>query len=152
MYLPESAATALTGRVAKWLRPSGVCALAEFCNYRHIHLHPPSVYLPTIAEALFQAVADARGCNPQIGNALPGLLQGAGPGVEIQVVTKAIRGTTPEWRRPGALFRRYLPALVTEGYLTNKVLDAFFLERNARSQDRDALFFSSPVMVMVGRR
>jgi hypothetical protein len=138
--------------VARWLKPSGVCALAEFCNYHHIHLHPPSVHLPAIAGALFQAVAGARQCNPEIGNALPGLLHRAGLCVELHVVTKAIRATTPEWRWPDALFRRYLPTLETEGYLTREVLDAFFLDWDARSQDPDALFFSSPMMEVVGRR
>ena len=38
MYLPEATVKSLIDRMAKWLRPGGVCALTEFCNYRHIHL------------------------------------------------------------------------------------------------------------------
>jgi hypothetical protein len=45
----ERAVEPLVGRVVRWLRPSGVCALAEFCNYRHIHIHPPSAHLPAVA-------------------------------------------------------------------------------------------------------
>jgi ubiquinone/menaquinone biosynthesis C-methylase UbiE len=41
MYLPEKAVEVLTGRVARWLRPSGICVLAEICNYRHLYIHPP---------------------------------------------------------------------------------------------------------------
>jgi len=152
MYLPESAAAALMGRVARWLRPSGACALAEFCNYHHMHLHPPSVHLPAIADALFHAVAGDRRCNPEIGNALPGLLHGAGLSVELHVATKAIRATTPEWRWPDTLFRSCLPPLEAEGYLTRDVLDAFFLDWDERSLDPNALFFGSPVMELVGRR
>jgi ubiquinone/menaquinone biosynthesis C-methylase UbiE len=57
MYLPEAAVKPLIGRIANWLRPGGVCALAEFCNYRHIHIHPKSKYVCEIAAALFRAVA-----------------------------------------------------------------------------------------------
>ena len=56
MYLPETTVKALIDRMAKWLRPGGACALSEFCNYRHIHIHPPSVHLPAVAEALIRAV------------------------------------------------------------------------------------------------
>jgi ubiquinone/menaquinone biosynthesis C-methylase UbiE len=152
MYLPEKAAKALTARVARWLRPGGVCALAEFCNYRHIHIHPPSAHLPVIAEALSRAVAGDRGCNPEIGNVLPGLLNRAGLHVELNVVTKAVRATTPEWRWPDALFREHLPGLVDEGYLTREALDAFFADWDERSREPDAVFFGSPMMEVVGRR
>lgn len=152
MYLPEEAAEALIGRVARWLRPGGVCALAEFCNYRHIHIHPPSAHLPAIAEALMRAVAGNRGCNPEIGNVLPGLLQRVGLHVELHVVTKAVRATTPEWRWPDALFREHLPGLADEGYLTREVLDAFFADWEERSRDPEAVFFGSPMMEVVGRR
>ena len=152
MYLPERAAQALIGRVARWLRPGGVCALAELCNYRHIHIHPPSAHLPAIAEALMRAVAGDRGCNPEIGNVLPGVLNRAGFDVELHVVTKAVRATTPEWRWPDALFREHLPVLVDEGYLTREVLDAFLAEWDERSREPDAVFFGSPMMEVVGRR
>jgi ubiquinone/menaquinone biosynthesis C-methylase UbiE len=152
MYLPESAAEALTGRVARWLRPGGVCALAEFCNYRHIHIHPPSAHLSAIAEALIQAVKGERDCNPEIGNVLPGLLERASLDVELHVVTKAVRATTPEWCWPDALFREHVPALVDEGYLTREVQDAFFAEWDERSRHPDAVFFGSPMMEVVGRR
>lgn len=151
MYLPEEAAEALIGRVVRWLRPGGVCALAEFCNYRHIHIYPPSAHLPAIAEALMRAVAGDRGCNPEVGNVLPGLLQRFGLHVQLHVVTKAVRATTPEWRWPDALFREHLPRLADEGYLTREVLDAFFADWEERSRDPEAVFFGSPVMEVVGR-
>ncbi len=152
MYLPETTVKSLTGCMAKWLRPGGACALAEFCNYRHIHIHPPCMNLPAVAEALIRAVAGDRGCNPEIGNALPGLLHTTGLNVELNVVTKAVRATTPEWQWPNALFRNILPGLVNEGYLTQEVLDAFLKEWEARSREPDAVFFSSPMMETVGRR
>jgi ubiquinone/menaquinone biosynthesis C-methylase UbiE len=152
MYLPERAAEALIDRVARWLGPGGVCAVGEFCNYRHIHIHPPSAHLPAIAEALMRAVAGERGCNPEIGNVLPGLLRRAGLHVEVHVVTKAVRATTEEWRWPDALFREHLPDLVDEGYLSREVLDAFLADWDERSRDPDALFFGSPMMEVVGRR
>jgi len=152
MYLPEKAAKDLTGRLAKWLRPGGACALAEFCNYRHIHIHPHSLHLPAIAEAFIRAVAGERGCNPEIGNLLPGLLHRAGLDVEISVNTKAVRATTPEWSWPDALFRKHTQALVDEGYLTREALDEFLAEWEARSRNPDAMFFGSPVMEVVGRR
>jgi ubiquinone/menaquinone biosynthesis C-methylase UbiE len=46
MYLPEATVKSLIDRIAKWLKPEGVCALTEICNYRHIHIHPQSKYLP----------------------------------------------------------------------------------------------------------
>jgi SAM-dependent methyltransferase len=152
MYLPESAAKDLTGRLANWLRPGGACALAEICNYRHIHIHPPSRHLPAIAEAFIRAVTGEHDCNPEIGNLLPELLRRAGLDVEISVNTKAVRATTPGWSWPDALFRIHTQALVDEGYLTREALDAFLVEWEARSRDPDALFFGSPVMEVVGRR
>jgi SAM-dependent methyltransferase len=152
MYLPEATVKSLIGRMAKWLRPGGVCALTEFCNYRHIHIHPKSKYLPEIAEALFQAVKGEHRCNPEIGNDLPGLLHSAGLDVEINVITKAVRATTQDWLWPDALFRNHLPALVKEGYLAHSVFDDFLAEWEARSKEPDAIFFGSPMMEVVGRR
>jgi ubiquinone/menaquinone biosynthesis C-methylase UbiE len=152
MYLPERAVEELTCRIGRWLRPGGVCALAEICNYRHIHIHPPSAHLPAIAEALMQAVRGERGCNPEIGNLLPRLLNSAGLHVELNVVTKVVRATTPEWHWPDALFREHLPGLVEEGYLARDVLDDFFADWDHRSREPDAMFFGSPVIEVVGRR
>jgi SAM-dependent methyltransferase len=140
MYLPEPRAKSLIGRMATWLRPKGVCALTEFCNYRQISLHPKSRYLPEIAEALIQAVAGGHGCNPEIGNDLPGLLHSAGLEVEIAVVVKAVRATTKEWRWPDALFRNHLPALVKDGFLAQSVFDKFMAEWEARSIEPGAMF------------
>jgi len=151
MYLPEAMAKSLIGRMKKWIRPGGVCALAEFCNYRHIHIHPKSKYLPEIAEALIQAVKGERGCNPEIGNDLPGLLHSAGFDVEMNVIVKAVRATTQEWLWPDALFRTHLPALVKEGYLAHSVFDDFISEWEACSKEPDAIFFASPMMEVVGR-
>ena len=152
MYLPEATVKSLIGRMAKWLRPGGVCALTEFCNYRHIHIHPKCKYLPEIAEALFRAVTGERGCNPEIGNNLPGYLHSAGIEVEINVIAKAVRATTEEWRWPDALFRNHLPALVKEGFLAHSVFENFIAEWETRSKEPDALFFSSPMMEVTGRR
>jgi len=152
MYLPETTVKPLIGRLAKWLRPGGVCALTEFCNYRHIHIHPKSKYLPEIAEALIQAVTGERGCNPEIGNDLPGLLCSAGLAVEINVIAKAVRATTEEWLWPDALFRNHLPALVREGFLAHSVFDDFLAEWEVRSKEPDTIFFSSPMMEVIGRR
>ena len=152
MYLPEATVKSLIGRIAKWLRPGGVCALTEFCNYRHIHIHPKSKYLSEIAEALIQAVTGERGCNPEIGNDLPGLLHSAGLDVEMNVIVKAVRATTQEWRWPDDLFRSHLPALVKEGFLAQSVFDGFLAEWEARSKEPDAIFFGSPMMEVVGRR
>lgn len=151
MYLPEKTVKSLIDRMTKWLRPGGVCALTEICNYRHIHIHPKSKYLPEIAETLIQAVTGKRACNPEIGNDLPGLLHSAGLDVEINVIAKAVRATTPEWLWPDALFRNHLPALVKEGYLAQSVFDDFLAEWEARSKEPDAIFFGSPMMEVVGR-
>lgn len=152
MYLPEAMVTSLISRMAKWLRPGGVCALTEICNYRHIHIHPKSRYLPEIAEAFIKAVTGEHGCNPQIGNDLPGLLHSAGLKVEINVNIKAVRAATKEWLWPDTLFRIHLPALVKEGFLAQSVCDDFLAEWEARSKEPDAIFFSSPMMEVVGRR
>lgn len=152
MYLPEAMVKSLIGRIAKWLRPGGVCALTEFCNYRHIHIHPKSKHLPEIADAFIQAVTGGRGCNPEIGNDLPGLLHSVGLDIEISVIAKAVRATTQEWLWPDSLFRNHLPALVKEGFLARSVFDDFLAEWEARSKEPNAIFFSSPMMEVVGRR
>jgi len=152
MYLPEKSVKPLICRMAHWLRSGGVCALTEICNYRHIHVHPRSRYLPEIAEALIRAVTGERGCNPEIGNDLPGLLRYAGLDVEINAVTKAVRATTGEWLWPDALFRNHLPMLVEEGFLARGAMEAFLAEWDERSKDPGAVFFGSPMMEVVGRR
>ena len=152
MYLPEDTVKSLIGRMATWLRPGGVCALTEICNYRHIHIHPQSKYLPEIAEALIHAVTGERGCNPEIGNDLPGLLHSAGLDVEMNVIAKAVRATTQEWLWPDALFRSHLPALVKEGFLAQSVFEDFLAEWEARSKEPDAIFFGSPMIEVIGRR
>lgn len=152
MYLPESAACNLVNRLVRWLRPGAVCILSELCNYRHIEVQPPMQHLPAIAAAMMQAVEGGRGCNPEIGNLLPGLLDAAGLEVEVHVTTMVVRATTPEWSWPDILFRDHLPKLVGDGSLTREVLDAFFAEWQERSRDPKALFFGSPMMEVVGRR
>jgi len=151
MYLSESAVRGLVERMVAWLRPGGVCILSEFCNYRHIQVQPPMVHLPAIAEAMMRAVEGGRSCNAEIGNLLPGLLDAAGLEVELHVTTMVVRATTPEWSWPNILFRDHLPKLVEDGILAREVLDAFFVEWEERSRDRQALFFGSPMMEVVGR-
>jgi SAM-dependent methyltransferase len=152
MYLPEREARALATRIAKWLRPGGVCALAEFCNYRHIRIRPPIERFGLVVEALMRAAAGERGGNPEIGCVLPGVLDGAGLDVELGVATKAIRPATRDWRWPDMLFRQILPILVDKGHLAGETLDDFLAEWEERSRDPSAVFFSSPVLEVIGRR
>jgi len=152
MYLPEREVRALATRIAKWLRPGRACALAEFCNYRHIRIHPPIEHFGLIAEALMRAAAGEHGGNPEIGCVLPGVLDGAGLDVELGVATKAIRSATPHWRWPDTLFRQILPTLVDKGHLAGEILDGFIAEWEERSRDPSTVFFSSPVLEVVGRR
>ena len=151
MYLAESEALSLVRRAAGWLRPGGACALTEICNYRHMHVQPACACLPAIADALQRSVADGTGANPEIGNVLPGVLVEAGLDLELNVVTKAVRATTPDWSWPDTLFRDHLPALVEDGYLDRDDLDAFVLEWESLSRDPGAVFFASPMLEMIGR-
>jgi SAM-dependent methyltransferase len=152
MYLPEREARALATRIAKWLRPGGACALAEFCNYRHIGVYPPIEHFGLVVEALMRTAAGERGGNPEIGCVLPGVLDGAGLDVELAVATKAIRPATQEWRWPDALFRHILPILVDVGHLSPEILDDVTAEWEERSRDPSTVFFSSPVLEVIGRR
>jgi len=152
MYLPEREARALATRIAKWLRPGGACALAEFCNYRHICIYPPIEHFGLVTEALMRAAAGERGANPEIGCVLPGVLDGAGLDVELGVATKAIRPGMQEWRWPDTLFRQVLPMLGDKGPLPKQVLDDFAAEWAERSRNPSTVFFSSPVLEVIGRR
>jgi len=152
MYLPDWEARALAARIAKWLRPGCACALAEFCNYRNIRIHPPIEHFELVVDALMRAAGGERGGNPEIGCVLPGVLDGAGLDVELRVATKAIRPATPEWLWPDSLFRQILPTLVDSGHLSGEVLDAFVAGWDERSRDPSAVFFSSPVLEVIGRR
>lgn len=152
MYLPEDEVGPLLARIASWLKPGAACALAEFCNFRHMALHPRTEHLDLVIDALMRAAAGTRGGNPEIGTVLPGLLDRAGLRVEMGVVAKAIRPGTPQWRWPDTLFRQLLPTLVDAGHLTREVLGGFLAEWEMRSRDPATVFFSSPVMQVVGRR
>jgi len=152
MYLPEGEARALASRIARWLRPGGACALAEFCNYRNLSVYPPMEHFGLVAEALMRAVAGERGGNPEIGCVLPGVLDRAGLDVELGVVTKAIRPATQDWRWPDTLFRQLLPMLVEKGHLAERIQDDFMAEWEERSRDPSAVFFSSPVLEVIARR
>jgi SAM-dependent methyltransferase len=152
IYLPEREAKALVSRIASWLRPGGACALAEFCNYMNISIYPPIEHFEIIAGALMRTAAGERGANPEIGCVLPGLLDGVGLDVELSVTTKAIRPDTLEWRWPDTLFRQIVPQLVDRGHLAGKILDDFIADWEERSGDPSAVFFSSPVLEVIGRR
>jgi SAM-dependent methyltransferase len=152
MYLPEREARALATRIAKWLRPGGACVLAEFCNYRHIRIYPPIEDFGLVVEALMRAAAGERGGNPEIGCVLPGVLDRAGLDVALGVATKAIRPAMREWRWPDTLFRQLVPTLVDKGQLASDILDNFVAEWEERSRDPSAVFFSSPVLEVIGRR
>lgn len=151
MYLPQEQVESLVGRIAKWLKPGAACALAEFCNYRHITIHPPTEHLDLVVEALMRA-AGAQGGNPEIGNVLPGLVAQAGLILKMDVVAKAVRPGTAEWGWPDALFRQVLPTLVDGVHFSQETLNQFLSEWEARCRDPAAVFFSSPVMEVVGRR
>jgi SAM-dependent methyltransferase len=152
MYLPEGEARALATRVAGWLRPGGACALAEFCNYLNISIYPPIEHFGVVARALMRAAAGQHGGNPEIGSVLPGLLRGMGLDVELRVTTKAIPSATPEWRWPDRLFRQIVPKLVESGHLAREILDDFITEWEELSRNPSAVFFSSPVLEVIGRR
>ena len=152
MYLPEREARALATRIARWLRPGGACALAEFCNYRHIRIYPPVEHFGPVVEALLRAAAGESGGNPEIGCVLPGILDEAGLDIELGVTTKAIRPATLEWRWPDTLFRQVLPRLVDKGHLAEDIMDDFMVEWEERSRNPSTVFFSSPVLEVVGRR
>ena len=152
MYLPEREAKALATRIGKWLRPGGACALAELFNYRHISIYPPMENFDGVVEALMRAAGGARGGNPEIGCVLPGVLGRAGLDVELDVTTKAIRPTTQDWCWPDTLFRQILPMLVEKGHLTGRILGEFLAEWEQRSRNPSTVFFSSPVLEVIGRR
>ena len=152
MYMPEREARALATRITKWLRPGGACALAEFCNFRHIRVYPPIEHFELVTEALMRTASGEHGGNPEIGCVLPGILAGAGLDVELRVATKAIRSATQEWRWPDALFSQILPMLVDKGHLAGEILDDFMAEWDERSRDPSAIFFSSPVLEVIGRQ
>jgi hypothetical protein len=152
MYLPEGEARVLASRIATWLRPGGACALAEFCNYRNLSVYPPMEHFGLVTEALMRAAAGERGGNPEIGCVLPGVLDRAGLDVELGVVTKAIRPATQDWRWPDTLFRQILPMLVEKGHLAERIQNDFMAEWEERSRDPSAVFFSSPVLEVIGRR
>jgi SAM-dependent methyltransferase len=152
MYLPEGEARALASRIARWLRPGGACALAEFCNYRNLSVYPPMEHFGLVTEALMRAAAGERGGSPEIGCVLPGVLDRAGLDVELGVVTKAIRPATQDWRWPDTLFRQILPMLVEKGHLAERIQNDFMAEWEERSRDPSAVFFSSPVLEVIGRR
>lgn len=152
MYLREDKVGSLVTRIAKWLKPGAACALAEFCNYRHITVYPRIEHFDLVAEALMQAVAGLNRSNPEIGNVLPGLMDKAGFQVELDVEVKAIRPSTPEWRWPDKLFRQVLPMLVDNGQMTQETMSRFLSEWEERSRNPSTIFFSSPVLEIVGRR
>lgn len=149
--LPEAEVRSLIVRIASWLRPGTACALAEFCNYRHIAVHPRTEHLDLVAEALMRA-AGARGGDPEIGNLLPALPDEEGLSVALGVVAKAIRPARPEWIWPDALFRQLLPKLVDTGHLTREAASSFLAEWEVRCHDPATVFFSSPMMEAIGRR
>ena len=126
--------------------------MVEICNFRHMHVHPPCAQLKAIADALMRSVEDGRGCNPQIGNEIPGRLVDAGMEVEIHVVTLAVRAGTPGWNWPDSLFREHLGNLVDKGCLDRNAFDAFWVDWENRSREPSALFFGSPMMESIGRK
>jgi SAM-dependent methyltransferase len=146
MYLPLASVESLVARMVGWLRPGGIFASAEFCNYRHMHVHPPIDALSEVADALYRAVEGDRGCCPDVGNLLPGFARRAGLEVDIHVVTTAARCGTDGWRWPDDLFRLHLPGLVEEGWLAERTRRAFLADWEARCADPDAIFFGTPMM------
>jgi ubiquinone/menaquinone biosynthesis C-methylase UbiE len=151
MYLPEDHVKDIIFRMVSWLRPGGVCALAEFCNFLNIQIHPPTQYLMDVAKALMRNVSDERGCNPEIGTMLPCLIRKAGLKTEINVVTKVVQSGTAEWIWPDRLFRDVMPDLVGKGFLSKVAMEGFLQDWEKRSNNPEALFFGSPVMETIGR-
>jgi len=152
MYLPEDSVKDLVGRMVSWLRPGGVIALAEFCNFLNIHIHPPTEYLMDVAKALMRNVSGERGCNPEIGTLLPRLIQKAGLKTEINVVTKVVQSGTAEWIWPDELFTDVMPDLVKKGFLSKASMEGFLQDWEKHSNNPEAIFFGSPVMETIGRR
>lgn len=150
MYVPESDVRELVNRMVDWLRPKGVCAITEICNFRDMRISPASDYLVPITEALMTYIRAEWGSNPEIGNLLPDLLGHAGFKIEFKEVTKVVRSGTRGWVWPDKMFRDIVPLLIRKGFLEEKTAAAFLCEWRERSVDPESLFFGSPMMEITG--
>ena len=151
MYLNPKEIEAIVDRTTKWLRWGGTFVLAEFCNYNHMCVYPSIELMATVANAFYQSVKAHGGC-PNIGNSLPGIMRSAGLEVDLNVITQAIQSNTQKWAWPDSFFRDHVWSLVEEKRLKTQQYEKFINEWQARCDDPESIFFSSPVMETVGKK
>jgi len=151
MYLNPKEVETIVERSTKWLRRGSTYVLAEFCNYNHMCVYPSIDLMATVANAFYQSVKEHGGC-PNIGNLLPGIMRRAGLEVELNVITQAIQSKTHKWAWPDSFLRDHIWSLVEEKRLKIKQYEQFINEWQARCDDPESIFFSSPVMETVGKK
>lgn len=151
MYLPKDDVEGLINRVARWLKPGGVFASVEICNYLNMGIHPRSDLMDCIARAFYESVnRESEGYYANIGNYIPGMMQRAGLEVDITVTTPAIRSGSEKWEWPDTFFKSHLPSLVEMAFISSSQKQDFLDEWEERAVDSESIFFPAPLMEAIG--
>jgi ubiquinone/menaquinone biosynthesis C-methylase UbiE len=145
-FVPDPAA--VVASVARRLRRGGAFVIQDYVQYEAVQIAPEYEAF----RKFFRAVAHSwrqHGGDPNIGAALPGLLQQHGFVVrEITPLLRVARPGKPLWHWPDSFFKNYVPVLVKAGLLTPTDARLFFQEWRRRSKD-PAAFFVTPPMVEI---
>lgn len=146
-FLPDPAPA--VARVAAALKPGGVFAVQDYCNYKAIDLVPRSRAFRAIIDAVGASWRE-HGGDPDVCAALPAVLADAG--FDLREMTPIVRTARPGsalWRWPEVFFKSFGPVLVTEGHLQQPTLDEFWRDWAERSASAHAVFTTPPMMDII---
>lgn len=145
-------AGALVAGVSRALRPGGVFAVQDYCNYRAAELLPRSEAFREVICAVAAHWA-TRGGDCDVASRLPELF--IEHGLEIREVRPLQRVASPGdllWRWPEVFFDNYLPVLLDAGMISGEVAQRFRADWKARSADPNARFLTPPMLDIIGVR
>jgi SAM-dependent methyltransferase len=143
---------AVTGEMARVLRPGGRFAILDYVNYRAFTVAPKSPAVERVLDAT-EASFRAHGGSGDVGMELPRLLAEAGFVLtHLEPVVRVARPGSPLWQWPTTFFRGYTASLVELGLLTDDEAAAFHAAWATLSEDPHAFFFTPPLIGIVATR
>ncbi len=134
------------------LAPGGRLLVMDYFHYLAIQLFPESRHFRHVFRKVYESFADSGG-SLDVASRVPTMMTKAGLAVtHVETLGVVARPGDPVWRWVRAFQKSYLPQLIDKGYLSAFELQAFEDDWLAHEQDPTSLFYSPPMLGVIGRK